>query len=160
MGKFGLTPFENSVRWLTPKAKQAFYAAAASRTIKRGTWNGCAFNAGGAELGVNNVSSVGKAAEVFEMPAKSVSNFIRQWDGLKGSDEDANRRLREAIEKVGLFSPRGVLRLRTLAFTAQDEVEQAAFETIDSLVSNPEITDEQLWQMIDGCKEAMELIGA
>jgi hypothetical protein len=160
MAKWGLTPFENAVRWLNPAAKQAFYAAAASRTINRGTWNGCAFNAGGEVIGRNDVTSVSRAAEAFDMPAKSVSNFIRQWDSLRGSDEEANRMLREAIERVGLFSPRGVLRLRTLTFTAQDEEEKAAFEKIDSLVSDPSITDEDLWTLIDGCKEAMELIGA
>lgn len=158
MGKWGLTPFESSVRWLSPKAKQAFYAAAASRTIRQGTWNGCAFNAGAENLGVSGVSSISRAAEVFEMPEKSVSNFIRQWDQLHA--ENPTARLREAIEAVGLFSPRGTLRLRKLIFAAQNAEEQKAFEHIDQVVSDETVTDEMIWEMIEGSKEAMELIGA
>lgn len=166
MGNWGfgtkdqLTPFENSVRWLTPAAKQAFYAAAASRTIKRRTWNGCAFNAGGEEIGIRDINSIQAAADAFDIPVKSVSNFIHQWDSLIGSDDECNTMLRNAIVKVGLFSPRGTLRLRKLVFADRmDEKENAVFEQIDRYVSDPEIKDEELWTLIDGYKEAEQLIG-
>lgn len=154
------TAFENAVRWLNPAAKQAFYGAAASRTIARRTWNGCAFNAGGEELGIKGVSSVAKAAEVFDLPEKSVSNFIKHWDALSGTDIQCNEMLKDAILKVGLFSPRGSKRLRTLVFKAQTESESAALAQIENIVCDPEITDEQLYNMIEGMQEAMELMNA
>lgn len=153
--------FERAVSWLNPEAKQAFYAAAASRTIKRGTWNGCAFNAGGEEIGIVGVKNYQAAAAAFDLPVKSVMNFIAQWDQLPGNDEACNQRLRETIAKVGLFSPRGVFRLRSLVFKAQEtEKEVAIFEQIDRYVSDPDITDDELHSLIDGYKEASELIGA
>lgn len=122
-----LTWFENSVRWLSPEAKKAMYAAAAGNLIKRGTWDGCAFNQGGIEIGNKQVTSYQAAAKAFNMPEKSVVGFIRQWDSLQGTDEECTAALREAIEKVGIFSPRGSIRVVNIQVyksqAAQDVVE-------------------------------------
>lgn len=159
--QWGYDQLMDAVKWLNPQAKQAFYAAAASRTINRDTWNGCAFNAGAAEIGTNGVASISKAAEVFGIPEKSVSRFISVWDRIGGTADKATTRLREAIETVGLFSPRGTLKIRsfsTVIREANEEAERAALDTIENLIANPEITDEALWGLIDGYKEAMEVL--
>jgi hypothetical protein len=89
---------------LPAKAKQAMYAAASARTIKQGTWNGCAFNAGGIEIGNSNVNSTNAAAAAFDCSIKVVSEFIRQWDGLPERGDKATGILRETLEEVGLFN--------------------------------------------------------
>lgn len=160
MGQWGASPLTKAVCDLNPQAKQAFYAAAASRTINRGTWNGCAFNAGGESLGVKGVSSVQKAAEVFDLPISVVSRFIHAWDKVTGTPEEATQLLRDAITEVGLFSPAGVAKIKSFSvkvFEAQMEQEVAALNNIDELVSDETITDDDLFAMIDGFKEAMEV---
>jgi len=92
---------EDAVKSLTPKAKQAMYAAAKLGPIAQGTWNGCAFNVGGKEIG-QGVSSYAAAAEAFEMPAQDVKNFIRIWDGLKV--RNPTKILMKTIEKVGFLT--------------------------------------------------------
>lgn len=101
----GPASLRQSIERLTPKAKQAFFAAASHTVIRRGTWNGCAFNAGGIEVGDQTISSSKRAAELFEMETKDVNSFIRYWDSSKyGTDEKATQALRTMIEEVGLFS--------------------------------------------------------
>lgn len=95
-----------AVRGLAPGAKQAFYSAAQRRGIlRRRTWDGCAFNAGARELGINDVGSVRRAAEVFKCSPFTVSRFIKAWDGSNYSnDREATRVLVGMLESVGLFS--------------------------------------------------------
>lgn len=89
---------------LSPKAKQAFYAASLSGPIHRGTWNGCAFNVGGKEIG-NDVYSIETAAIVFEMKPVDVSNFISYWDNFRHdlSNVDATDLLRDYLLESGLY---------------------------------------------------------
>lgn len=127
-------PLLGVVKRLSPSAKQAFLAAAKQGRLARGTWNGCAFNAAG-KLQQENVSTVTKAAEVFDMKAGDVSRFIRVWDNLYcRSDWWATRLLKEAIESIGLFTPAGTMRFR--AFTSEDTVIREAF---DLMVKNDSV---------------------
>lgn len=90
---------------LPPAVKQAFYAAANKGPIARGTWDGCAFNAGGKEVGNNGISSFQAAAQAFGISEYKVSAFISVWDrDIPGSDNEATQILRDTIEKVGLFT--------------------------------------------------------
>lgn len=152
---------ETAIRWLNPTAKQAFYGAAASRTIARRTWNGCAFNAGGEELGINGVKSVAKAAEVFGIKPYTVQKFIVAWDSLTGTDEHANNTLQELILKVGLFTPAGSRGLRKIVVkvfdSTMDQSEERATE-IQNLVADETVTDSQLHELIEGYSEAAELL--
>src|SRR5689334_14400274 len=54
--------------------KQAMFAAASTRLIKRKTWNGCAFNAAGVEVGKNDsVQSIDVAAKTFGVTQAAVT---------------------------------------------------------------------------------------
>lgn len=99
-----VSTLEQAVAKLNPKAKQAMFSAATHGLIKRGTWNGCAFNAGGIEIGNKHVSTIEAAAEAFGCSRQVVSDFICVWDQLPGTDTSATAQLRETIERVGLFS--------------------------------------------------------
>jgi len=106
MGFLGTTPVgENPlvpvVRPLTYRSRQAMYAAANAGRLKRRTWNGCAFNGAGTQVG-ELVRSPGDAAFVFGTTPPVVRRFIRVWDGLRGSDQHCTQLLREALEEVGL----------------------------------------------------------
>jgi len=102
------------VRPLSPKGKQALYAAANSGALKRRTWDGCAFNQAGNLLG-ESVQSRRRAAQVFDTTPAVVSHFISVWDQLPGSNEACTQLLRDAIEEVGLFTEPEATRTRTLA---------------------------------------------
>ena len=95
---------KGAVNRLSPKAKQAFYAASISGPINRGTWNGCAFNAGGDILG-EDVRNFDAAAVVFEMKVHDVQSFIQQWDTfrLDLSNVDATDLLRDYLLESGLY---------------------------------------------------------
>jgi hypothetical protein len=106
MGLLGTTPVgENPlvpvVRPLTYRGRQAMYAAANAGRLKRRSWNGCAFNAAGTQVG-ELVRSPGDAAFVFGTTPPVARRFIRVWDGLRGSDQHCTQLLREALEEVGL----------------------------------------------------------
>lgn len=102
--------FEKIITQLPVKVKVAFYRVASQRTIKRGTWNGCAFNAAGEAIGRNVTSEVG-AVEAFGASKYIVSNFIRFWDGTKfrggdwSSDAYATAQLVKLIDAYGLLKP-------------------------------------------------------
>lgn len=130
----------NAVMRLPSSAKKAMYAAAASRTIKRSTWNGCAFNAGGIEIGNENVNSFEAAAEAFKCPVKVVRAFISAWDGLEGTDDYCNGLLRETLESVGLFDEptRAVRIVRTMEWQSDNSKAIAAFKAeLDAGVEVP-----------------------
>ena len=136
---------------LSAKAKQAMYAAASARKISQGTWNGCAFNQAGWEVGNNNVSSVSAAASAFGCSMKAVSDFISAWDGLPQRGDDATGILRETLEEVGLFhEPTRAIRItRTVEWKSEQTKLVEAFR---AEMENPEFT-------IDGLEEACELLG-
>lgn len=98
---------EAAVRCLSPGAKQAFYSAAMRHgTIRRRTWNGCAYNQGGKEIvSGSNIGSVQEAAKIFQCTPAVVSKFIQAWDRSPyNSDKEATKALLELLEKVGIFS--------------------------------------------------------
>lgn len=88
--------------------KQAMFAAASRGPIKRQTWNNCAMNAAGFEVGKKNeVRSLQSASQAFGIPESLVSRFISIWDGMYGTDEDCTQTLRSRIEDSGLFTEPG-----------------------------------------------------
>ena len=95
---------KGAVNRLSPKAKQAFYAAALSGPINRGTWNGCAFNAAGEDMG-RHVRSYIAAAELFEMSIGGVKEFIYYWDNFRHdlSNTDATDLLKDYLLESGLY---------------------------------------------------------
>ena len=136
---------------LPAKAKQAMYAAASARTIKQGTWDGCAFNAGGIEVGNQNVNSTHAAAAAFDCPIKVVSAFIQAWDGLPERGDKATGVLRETLEEVGLFNEptRAIRIVRTVEWKSEQTQLVEAFR---AEMDNPDFD-------IDGLTEACELLG-
>lgn len=87
------------------KLKQAMFAAASRGPIARRTWNNCAMNAAGFEVGTTKeVRSLATAAEAFSIPESLVQRFITIWDGMIGTDEDCTQKLRASIEESGLFT--------------------------------------------------------
>ncbi|MDQ4130281.1 MAG: hypothetical protein M3133_04720 [Actinomycetota bacterium] len=103
-GGLWVNPLVPVVRPLPYTGRQAMYAAANAGLLRRGTWNGCAFNRAGTQLG-QLVTSAGEAALVLGTTVPVVRRFIRVWDGLRGSEERCTQLLREALEEVGLVPP-------------------------------------------------------
>src|SRR4051794_4414055 len=96
-------PLVPVVRLLGPKGKQAIYAATNEGTLKRRSWNGCAFNQAGLLLG-ETITGRRQAAKVVGTTPQVVSRFISVWDQLRGSDQQCTELLRDAILTVGLFT--------------------------------------------------------
>ena len=90
-----LQPFDHELR-------RALYAASNSGSLRRRTWNGCAFNRAAAILGVE-VNHLSGAADAFQLPVQHVNDFVTTWDRLRGSDGDCTELLRDALLAVGLF---------------------------------------------------------
>lgn len=136
---------------LSAKAKQAMYAAASARTIRQGTWDGCAFNAGGMEIGNPLVNSAHAAAAAFGCTVKVVSDFIREWDGLPERGDKATGILRETLEEVGLFNEptRAIRIVRTVEWKSEQTKLVEAFR---AEMESPDFD-------IDGLTEACELLG-
>lgn len=111
------------------RLKKAMFAAASHQMIRRGTWDGCAYNAAGMIID-QHVKSLGSAAKAFKIPESMVSRFIEEWDLLPGTTEEANLALREALEKADLFNePSRVKRVvRRRVFTSQATKDKEAFE--------------------------------
>jgi hypothetical protein len=104
MGRWGSPEARNNplvavIEPMPQRAKEAMYGATRRRMIRRGTWNGCAWNQAGAQVG-KSVSSTTAAAQVFGCDASIVSRFISVWDRLQyTTNTDANRLLVEALER-------------------------------------------------------------
>lgn len=145
-------PLRGAVALLSPKAKQAMYAASKTGMIARGTWNGCAFNKAGSVLGFG-VASSDVAAQVFEMSEHDVDRFIRAWDSVDCNDTEANRYLIEALESVGTHTPinagRGRRIIRGYAYKSE------ATKFAEQLESGELTVD-----MIPGCDLVAELLSA
>ena len=97
----GVARLKSVVAPFPPQLKQAMYAAAEKGLIKRGTWDGCAFNAAGAHVG-ENVSAISTAARAFGVDETIVQRFITAWDGMVGTDERCTGLLKAALLNVGL----------------------------------------------------------
>ena len=99
---------QNSLRSVVapfpPQLKQAMYAAADRGLIKRGTWDGCAFNAAGEQIN-KHVTASTHAARAFGVSTSVVDRFIRTWDSMKGSDVRCTGLLKSALLDVGLATP-------------------------------------------------------
>lgn len=102
MGKWGSHAFSKNdyatlANMLSPKAKQAVLAAISKvGTLRKGTWNGCVFNAAG-QIEGHNIRSSSLAAELFDMSTGAVSSFISRWDSMHENDIRATQRLKEAL---------------------------------------------------------------
>lgn len=131
-----ITDITPVIRKMTPKAKQAMYAAASKSLLRRGTWDGCAFNAAGKAVTSQHITSTDKAGKAFGMHSNIVSEFIGVWDHSSNylNDAEATEALKEAILKVGLFTGAGnTIRVRISRVTVnknQQEAERDAFEAI------------------------------
>jgi len=103
--KWTANTLEEAIAELNDSARQAFYTAASKRTIKRGTWNGCAFNAAGEEVN-QIIRTTSTAAKAFGISVQAVSNFISAWDSSTSrfaTDEEATQFLIKCIrDNVGL----------------------------------------------------------
>lgn len=143
-------PMRGVVSLLSPKAKQAMFAAATKGLIMRKTWNGCAFNKAGL-LENRHITSVQVAAETFNMRYNDVSHFIGVWDGLNCGDREANKYLLDALSESGTHTPtgRGTKIIRGYAYKSE------ATKFAEQLESG-ELTVDQ----IPGCKEVGELLSA
>lgn len=132
-----------AVQGLSPKAKQAMYAASQKDDFARGTWNGCAFNKAGYNLG-GSVQSIDQAAALFGMPTKAVSRFITTWDGYAKTEKDPHKAtalLREELETAGLFSPARSTRVTRIISTVEYESTMEKFQ--ESLAAGTvELTNE------------------
>ena len=147
---------ERAIAQLNPKAKQAMYGAARAQTIHKGTWNGCAFNAAGMQLGgtINeSVQSVQRAAEVFDLPAPVVQRFISAWDALPGDDKEATEILVASIEKIGLFSEPGTVIKKVIRKTLYHNVEKKLLEELEKKITEAPDT-------VEGICEAGDLLFA
>lgn len=98
---------EAAVADLNSKTKRAFYSAILrTGTLARKTWDGCAYNQGGIELGDKTINSSAAAAELFECDVTVVGRFINAWDSFRPdySDKQATQALLEILEKVGILN--------------------------------------------------------
>ena len=83
--------------------RRSLYAATNSGSLRRRTWNGCAFNRAAAILGME-VNHLNGAADAFQVPVARVNDFVTTWDHLRGSDSRCTELLRDALLAVGLFA--------------------------------------------------------
>jgi len=164
MGKWGADNFTltvdfashgdlfDAIKSLNAKAKQAFYGAAMRKgEIAQGTWNGCAFNAGGQEIGDNNVTSVMAAAESFGLTPYVVSRFIQAWDNFRSKDDKTpTQHLMEMIEKIGLFTDNPSVKITTYTYRVYTSAETLAIEELRAEIENG--------TFLDGMQEACDLL--
>lgn len=164
---FGVTLLDVT-KDLSPSAKQAMYTAAQKGLIARGTWDGCAFNAGGEVVGRTDVASFAKAAEVFDMEPKKVSRFIGIWDRYQGTDKEATNALIFALEKVGLhstpedFKENGKPKMRVVMKRVFTSEETKLKEEFDAMVSELDIEEpsEEQEELVHNTKGVAELLNA
>jgi len=160
-GEFGapvVTSLDAAVAKLNPKTKQAMYAAANKGIIKRGTWDNCAFNAGGIEVGTDGVRSYQAAAQTFGVSQETVAQFISVWDKLRGTDVEATEKLKEAILKAGLYAEANESSgRRILRETVYRSYEARMKEQFDALVEGLDLNDVE-HGLVSDMKEVAELL--
>jgi hypothetical protein len=141
-----------AIQQLNAKARQAFYGAALAKgQIQQGTWNGCAFNAGGDYVGVDNIHSIEEAAKTFGLTPYVVSKFISAWDMFRPQDgRSATEHLIEMLEKVGLFKDNPTVQITTYSHRVYTSEETRMIEELRAEVNNGEF--------LAGMHEACELL--
>jgi|KBSMisStandDraft_5_1062788.scaffolds.fasta_scaffold03491_5 hypothetical protein len=166
MGKWGADEFVltvnlkdhgalyTAVQNLNAKARQAFYGAAMKKgNIAQGTWNGCAFNAGGDYVGVDGIHSYEAAAEVFGLTPYVVQSFISAWDSYRPKDgRTATEHLIEMLEKVGLFKDNPSIDITTYRYRVYTSEETRMIEELRAEIENGEL--------LEGMNEACDLFVA
>jgi len=164
MGKWGADSFMlnldfashgelfDSIKSLNSTAKQAFYGAAMKKgNLAQGTWNGCAFNAGGEFLGHDNVGSVEIAAEKFGLTTYVVNRFITAWDKFRSPDEKTpTEHLMEMIEKIGLFDDNPSVKITHYTYRVYTSEETRMIEELRAEIENG--------VLLEGMDEACELL--
>ena len=103
----GRNPLVPVVQALPARGRRALYAAANGGQLRRGTWNGCAFNRAGDVLGTP-VRSRGEAALALGTTPDVIRRFLEVWDRLWGSNRYCTALLRDALEHAGLFDENDV----------------------------------------------------
>lgn len=138
-------PLEGAVMTLNSKAKKAFYGAARRKgTISRGTWNGCAFNAGAEEIGINGIQNFATAAKAMGVSEFTVTKFIKAWDGTiqedhpeyHATDKGATDYLVTLLEKAGLFTDHALVRV-----TVYDAQELAEIKELQAELDSGALLD-------------------
>lgn len=143
-GTFGDSDLQSVINEFPVGLKQAMFAAASRTTIKRKTWNNCAMNAAGFEVGKQgSVQSLRAASETFGIPESLVSRFIQKWDKLQGTDEDCTIKLREMIERSGLFNEPEVPGKKPTRIVSVTVYKQLR-EELDILIEQNEVPDEDM----------------
>lgn len=123
--------------------KQAMFAATSRTTIKRRTWNGCAMNAAGIEVGKSDsVQSFDAAAEAFGISPDLVTRFVSRWDSMYGTDEECTQKLRSMIEESGLFTEPSSKKhaTRVVSVTVYKQLR----EELEGLIERNEVPDEDI----------------
>lgn len=123
------------------KLKQAMFSAATHGTLRRGTWNNCAFNGAGKEVGSANISSTMAASRVFGVTKAAVQQFITIWDKMPGDDAHCNGILRECIEKAGLFDEPGTRPPRIIKVKVYEDQQKKLREQFDALMEANMVPD-------------------
>lgn len=145
---------------LTPKAKQAMYAAAKRGPIAQRTWDGCAFNAAGTEIQYeDNVGDYHTAARAFDMTVADVRAWISFWDRYASPDPTAD--LVNTLDSVGLFSsPEGKGFAGKTFVKVVHESEQTKFERLVADLDLDAAVSEEDAEFKRGVASAAELIFA
>jgi hypothetical protein len=143
--KISLSTLEGIIEEFPSGLKQAMFAAASTKVIRRSTWDGCAMNAAGFEVGKQgSVDNVQAAAKTFGVTPNQVSIFIRCWDSLEGSDESCTQFLRDSIEKAGLFTEPGRKPPRIIRVKVYEDQQKKLREQFDTLMGANMIADTEL----------------
>ena len=134
------TPLDYAVFDLPKKLKQAMYAAASKNVIKKGTWNGCAMNQAGAEIG-QDIKSVHSTALAFGCPDTLISNFIKVWDGLKKENAEATHLLLNSLERANLFAEPNEKPPRIYSVLVYENEQKALRRAFDEMMEANQIPD-------------------
>lgn len=132
------------VRKLTPKAKQAMYAAARHSLINRRSWDNCAFNAAGKVVESSNIDSFTKGATAFGMHEGVVRHFIEVWDNSTiylADSKKATDALIYCIEKAGLFTT-GKLKVKVIRDLVHKNRLEKEKEDFEAIVKGVDITSD------------------
>jgi len=100
--RYERNPLQRVVDRFPANLKQAMYAAAERQTLRKGTWDGCAFNAAGRSVDAQ-VASTSTAAATFNVDPKIVNDFIETWDSYAAEESRATEILKRCLLKAGLF---------------------------------------------------------
>lgn len=145
-------PLFNAIKALNAKARQAFYGAAMKKGhIAQGTWDGCAFNAGGDFAGVSGITSVEAAAQTFGVTEHVVKKFINAWDNFRSVDDKSpTEHLMLMIEKVGLFGDNPSISITTYTHRVYTSEETRMIEELRAEI--------ECGLLLEGMDEACDLL--